>query len=286
MSSLVCSGAPSNIMLYGTSAAPSPTIPNTTTADVTTGSPNFNFSDPVSLPAGTPLTFAVQPYTTPPAGSPTPPAFATLPPNPPVPAVYNLAADLVSATAATLTKNYTGPPSIRTNVNVVPSIGGYQSFLALGTMLVSSLTIAATAHVNTGIRAVVFSAPVVLPAGTALTFSDDPGSTYYLESAVNGTAGLLTTPYEGTTDVAATVTNVTCIVTVSENVNPAVVTKSGQAARFVVKPFGSYAPTDTVLFFPPAVAPPASADGTTVTVTGINKQPATLVGIPANLLVP
>ena len=62
----------------------------------------------------------------------------------------------------------------------------------------SESSITGTADVTQGSTAVVFSSPQNLPSGTALVFSEQPGVTYFLASAMNNaTAGVLTTPYTG-----------------------------------------------------------------------------------------
>lgn len=295
MSSLVCSGPAGSYATQGNAAAigvalpPPPTrISPGFTAHVVQGSASVTFSEAVTLPEGTPLVFGSQPYqsssqamsyspgsqfpfpTTPGAGS----GLGA----PAQPAVYYTAASINSLTTVTLTESYTGPTNTATLVTSPPTPGTSAPYLPLQVTPVTSLTIGTTASVLRGAPAILFGASVELPAGTALTFGSDPASVYYIAEQVSGTSGVLTAPYLGPTAGAASVTNVTPIVTIAQEVSPSLVNAKGQPVPITTKPFGDYGRLGDVLFFPPGYGNVAQAMST--------NGPVMLIGVPADELVP
>lgn len=69
------------------------------------------------------------------------------------------------------------------------------------------LVIAGTVAVANGSANVTFSQAQTIPAGVGLIFSSQPGTTYMLNAALSAaTAGVLSFPYNGTTNAAATTT--------------------------------------------------------------------------------
>jgi hypothetical protein len=285
--SLICSTpsiAPITIMSQGNATSGGAAIPATTTAGVTNGLDTVTFSANISLPAGTPLLFSSQPTLpqVPQGGSLAGPVFTpttpTLPVGPLAPAIYYLATAVVSGMSGTLTTPYTGVTNTAT-VFTSPQVPGSSApYVTLGIILKSSLTIAGTANVLQGSPAVLFSSAQTLPKGAAVTFASDPASVYTLKADVDASmAATLDENYAGTTDTTTGVTNVTPIATVLDFRSAVCITRSGQRAPIIVKTWGEFASSDTMLFFLPR-------SRTVVTVVEQGSQPLTLVAVAANAL--
>src|SRR5271169_223238 len=258
------------------------TGPSDAAAVVTTkASSIIQFAAPLQLPEGQALVFGDQPSVTyflaqaVPIPSPpfTPLSTATVSGSTPQASV--------PVTTAILTSPYTGPSDAGATVTIpiVPAIGQYLPYLPVGLIRVSALNLAAF-HVSVvnNSPAIVFSAPVTLPAGTQLEFSVQAGVPYTLLNPINGAmAGTLTEPFTGPTAPLAVATNVTPIACSPIDADVEVVSKTGQKLIFGVQPFGDYAPTDFVTFI---------GQPDTYYCIGADRQPVVIQGIPASILSP
>ena len=163
------------------------------TVTVTNASASITFSTNQTLAAGTALVFSDQ-----------------------IGVVYYLAAAIAAGTAGTLTQTYSGTGGAGKLTRLAaysPNLGGIAMFDPLGVeqnYVTWSLptVLAGTVSVTNNSASITFSTNQTLAAGAALVFSSQPGVQYFLASAVTaGTAGTLTVVYGGTTNGAATTTN-------------------------------------------------------------------------------
>jgi hypothetical protein len=244
VSSLVLVGAANRLMQTSGQALETASIQVggqtlTGTVAVTNGSPDITFTDGQTLPEGAVIVFEEQPDDE-----------------------YVLAAALTGGTAGVLTENYTGTTAGATTA-IVP---GY-SFASV------------TVSVTEGSPDITFSSAATLPAGTQLTFSSQPDETYTLADAMaSETDGVLTGPYTGPTNAAATPSNVTPVLTCSQETVIDVVGTNGQQLRFQTVPFGTVSPgLGQVLATP--------TDGV-FNLVGTDRQPVQVSSVPASSLVP
>lgn len=93
-----------------------------------------------------------------------------------------------------------------TSGNTSLTVGPLTTATGLGFPQTTNTALPGTVSVTNGQPTITFSQPQIIPAGTQIIFANQAATTYTLLSAVNGTAGVLTANFTGTTNAATTAT--------------------------------------------------------------------------------
>ncbi len=171
--------------------------------------------------------------------------------------IYEILDDVVASTSATLTEPYADA----TNAAAPFAFPGFG--------------ITGTVSTTNGSDALTFTDDQFIPAGSLLEFGSQPGFSYLVPETISGTAGTLAVPFTGPTTAADTAENVTPIVTSTVEENAPIVARSGQRVLFSAAPLGSLEPTTSVL---------TANVRDVIQALGADRQPVTLVVVPANQL--